>query len=123
MGMGAGVLWEWGRKNHRKGTMGLDGEMGEVKKSVGVGNITACRVPAIIVLGCFIISKAMAFLVLHIPGFAQGEEWVVGCGLWVGGREEDREERDGFGAREKSLSWMVSWDERAEEGAAIAMKD
>ncbi|CAB4287500.1 unnamed protein product [Prunus armeniaca] len=93
MGMGAGVLWEWGRKNHRKGTMGLDGEMGEVKKSVGG------------------------------RGGLRGEEWVVGCGLWVGGREEDREERDGFGAREKSLSWMVSWDERAEEGAAIAMKD
>ncbi|CAB4284368.1 unnamed protein product [Prunus armeniaca] len=37
MGTGAGVLWEWGRKNHRKGTMGLDGERGEVKKSVGVG--------------------------------------------------------------------------------------
>ncbi|KAI5341592.1 hypothetical protein L3X38_009467 [Prunus dulcis] len=44
LGMGVGVLWEWGRKNQREGMMRLDGEMGEqrrnwrrCKKSVGVG--------------------------------------------------------------------------------------
>ncbi|CAB4308277.1 unnamed protein product [Prunus armeniaca] len=105
MGTGARVLWEWGRKNHREGAMGLDGEMGEPRRNRGgggvgfwvlpresglleegamgfwvlrkdgvgcsgvgeksqirigemvlLGNFTACRVPAIIVLGCFIIS-------------------------------------------------------------------
>ncbi|CAL2254691.1 unnamed protein product [Prunus armeniaca] len=37
MGTGARVLWEWGRKNHREGAMGLDGEMGEPRRNRGGG--------------------------------------------------------------------------------------
>ncbi|CAB4277852.1 unnamed protein product [Prunus armeniaca] len=37
MGTGARVLWEWGRKNHREGAMGLDGEIGEPRRNRGGG--------------------------------------------------------------------------------------
>ncbi|CAL8165044.1 unnamed protein product [Prunus armeniaca] len=182
MGTGAGVLWEWGRKNHRKGTMGLDGERGEVKKSVGAewvaggggrwvsgfclgkgwvagfvwggiawvvgkggGEKSQIRIGLLkvlketngvclnlLILSCIVLifqveviwtyfdmgngsfrkyyslscSCNYSFGMLHhlkgdgFPGSAQGEGWVVGCGLWVvgcgegGGRRTEKEGMD-----------------------------
>ncbi|PQQ16613.1 hypothetical protein Pyn_16704 [Prunus yedoensis var. nudiflora] len=87
MGMGAGILWEWGRKNQSEGAMGLggcwwgNGEQRRIggrrrsKKSVGLGGDEVL---------CRDMVGGDGFLV---SGFCAGKGWVT----------DEKKERRGYG--------------------------
>ncbi|CAL8151733.1 unnamed protein product [Prunus armeniaca] len=98
MGTGARVLWEWGRKNHREGAMGLDGEIGEPRRNRGGGGVGFWVLPR---ESGLLEEGAMGFWVLRKDGVGDGgrnrflgsAQGGVGCG----GVGEKSQIRIGFG--------------------------